>query len=301
MTTDETPTEPDRGSLAMLGVWPNMKLVRAQVHFNELLARINSWQSSGPFSQKAVIADDRMSWRLTLELRQPPPADEWALIAGDCIHNLRSALDAAVWGLATLNGATPPNPQSLYFPLIEDRTKWDPNGLAKVAGVPQEHIDRIESLQPYNHTTEQGKVSALTLLHKLDIADKHHAGVTASVIPQQLIHNGGIEYHTEEAMLRNMPPATQLGEPAMQDGAVLLEQTTLDPIKSVRGGFTLNLLTGLTTPYGVMGLTNTLTLMNKAVVNTLTVIHGGADLLPVSVEVPDDDPPTERPPRDAPR
>ena len=106
------------------GAWPGSKLVRAQTHLGELHSRINAWRASVPYTTRAEIAEGRLSWRLSLNVTQQPPVTEWSTIAGDCVHNLRSALDSAVWDFATLDGSTPPNPESLYFPIVVDRTRW---------------------------------------------------------------------------------------------------------------------------------------------------------------------------------
>jgi hypothetical protein len=283
MTTDDVASEPNRGSL---GVWPNLKLVRGQTHLGELHSRINLWRVSEPHGLRPAIAEDRLSWKLVLDLRHPAPTDEWALIAGDCIHNLRSALDAAVWGFATVNGANPENSKGLGFPIVTDRAKWMNRDVRRqLEGVPQTYIDRIETVQPYNHTTQAGRVSALSLMHALDIKDKHRAGVTASITPKGITHYGTVEFESDEAAERNTPPNVTVGADTSVDGAVLMETKTVDRIVKVRGEFGIEVLIGLTTDYGIHPLLDTLGLLNQATVNTLNALHGG-DVAQARVEVP---------------
>lgn len=70
------------------GAWPQSKLARAQTHYVELQSRVNAWLATEPFELVPEIAEDRLSWRLRLALKQQPPTVEWSNIAGDCIHNL---------------------------------------------------------------------------------------------------------------------------------------------------------------------------------------------------------------------
>jgi hypothetical protein len=44
------------------------------------------------------------------------PFDEWSLILGDAIHNLRSAFDKVVWSPATMSDATPSAHSIHLFP-----------------------------------------------------------------------------------------------------------------------------------------------------------------------------------------
>jgi hypothetical protein len=286
MTTDAMPLDPTEDSLGSFAVWPNLKLVRGQSHLGELHSRVNSWRASEPHHLRPVIAEDRLSWKLVLDLNHPAPTDEWALIAGDCIHNFRSALDAAVWALATINGATPPNSKGVGFPIVADSSKWMNQDVRRqLHGVPQKYVERIESVQPYNHTTPQGRVSALSPLHELDIEDKHHAGVTASIVPTRVTHFGSVEFESDEAAQRNTPPNSQVGTDTSVDGAVLIETTTVDPIARVHGEFGIEIFTELATEYGLLPLRDTLWLLNQATVNTLNALHGG-DVAQTRVEVP---------------
>ena len=49
------------------------------------------------------------------------PGEDWALRIGDCIHNLRAALDYIAWRLA---GSRPTDTQT-QFPIFNTKPGWD--------------------------------------------------------------------------------------------------------------------------------------------------------------------------------
>lgn len=270
------------------GTWSGSKLVRAQTHLGELHSRINAWLASAPYTTQAEIAADRLSWRLTLKVTQQPPVIEWSTIAGDCVHNLRSALDAAVWEFATLDGSMPPHPKSLYFPIVVDKNRWDAAVRSQLAGVPEEYVHRIESVQPFNHVAAPERRSALELLHQLDIDDKHRAGVAAEVVPTSARHRGQVRFGSDEEAARNTPPKSKAGPQEIRDGAVLVEETTSDPIVEVKGGFDVTLAVTLTTSIGKVHLLEGLGMLNQATVNTLNVLHGAGEVVHLSSPIESD-------------
>lgn len=90
------------------------------------------------------------------------------VIAGDVLHNLRSALDHLVWQLATI-GTGPKAPLN-QFPIFSDPTKFSEKRDRYLHGVLEEHRIAIERYQPYRDTKEG---QALAILASLNDIDKH--------------------------------------------------------------------------------------------------------------------------------
>lgn len=155
----------------------------------------------------------------------------------------------------------------------------------QLAGVPDEYVQRIESVQPFNHVETAENRSALELLHHLDIDDKHRAGVAAEVVPTSARHRGQIRFESDEAAARNEPPESKAGPREIRDGAVLIEEMTRDPIAEVRGGFDLTLAVTLTTSIGKVHLLEALGMLNQATVNTLNVLHGAGEVVHLSAPI----------------
>src|SRR4051794_32749877 len=58
--------------------------------------------------------------KVFVEVIEEPPLDRWSLVAGDCVHNLRSALDNLIYAIAIYQSRQnpPPDDKSLQFPIV---------------------------------------------------------------------------------------------------------------------------------------------------------------------------------------
>lgn len=110
----------------------------------------------------------------------------WAVIIGEILHNLRSALDNAVHELSVRE--TGSEVKGSEFPIFENKglfserkNNGDPkpgSGLYKIRGLNQKTIDCIKAVQPYNIRKPSGnphtkEIPILSLLHEMNIIDKH--------------------------------------------------------------------------------------------------------------------------------
>jgi len=118
--------------------------------------------------------------RYLARLQNPPPIPriEWALLIGDCVHNLRSALDYIAWELA---GADPTDRVTM-FPIFLNPDAYRREAPRRIERLPSEAQTLIEELQPY-HATDPPK-SGLWALHTLDAADKHQLLTVTAVMPE---------------------------------------------------------------------------------------------------------------------
>lgn len=168
-----------------IAIWPEVKLQRAHELVWELHARISEWQARRPLRSRVVRISPTESW-VTLEVVEPPPLEVAAALFGDALHNIRSALDAAVWEMATFEGRRPPTEQAeraVQFHLFDDPEKlkaW----VKKVGSLDPAFAKRIGSIQPYTRAerlASEDKVDTLLLLNRLEITDKHRNSVVAAV------------------------------------------------------------------------------------------------------------------------
>lgn len=134
------------------------------------------------------VGDDVV--RLRLEDFEPML---WAVLIGDCIHNLRSSLDHLAYQLALAEaGPLPPDVErSSEFPIFDDpddfkrvrskgALKGEPNpgsGFHKIRGMHSDAQDLIEGLQPYHG----GDRKRLWMLQQLSIMDKHRVTLLADL------------------------------------------------------------------------------------------------------------------------
>lgn len=145
---------------------PKLKIRRASQHIHDLNTAIQGFLKTD-FCRIRLDEYSDGSHGFALDCTQPIP-DEWALITGDAIHNLHSALDLAACEIVRTAGKEPD--RSTKFPFFKKRSEVlgaINNGKIKAAG--QDIIDLIvDTIKPY-----QGGNDALYGLHDMDILDKH--------------------------------------------------------------------------------------------------------------------------------
>lgn len=151
-----------------------LKSERAKEHFRNLEVARDRFINSEPY--RIVSEFDPQTSHKTYKVvdLKVPPADI-GLIAGDVLHNLRSALDHLAWQLVLANGGTPN--KITCFPIYDDAAKYVTGSARQVKGMAQAAIDAIDASKPY----KGGDGAGLWVLHYLDIADKHHELLVTTV------------------------------------------------------------------------------------------------------------------------
>jgi len=165
----------------------DLKVDRAEKHLKELKSKMRTYAAKHPY--RAVRArqpkGQRDIWVYTLEMTKEPDP-KMAVIVGDCLYNLRSALDHLAVGMA-------PNSRrsKAAFP-VEFTDPWETDASGsfvypderresfrtKVRGMPDEVVAMIKVAQPYQRTPDELKIDALALISRLENADKHRQLIT---------------------------------------------------------------------------------------------------------------------------
>jgi len=144
---------------------PYFKLERAKHHINDLNGKIDAYLADRPI--KLIIQFKRKIGRVVLRTKtEKPIPPELSLIIGDAVHNLRSALDLTLFGMA--HDKTPkPHLIQFPFPRKEDGLEGAINqGQVKFAG--EKVAEAVRRINP----TPKGNPN-LSGLHALDTRDKH--------------------------------------------------------------------------------------------------------------------------------
>jgi hypothetical protein len=104
----------------------------------------------------------------------PELGEEAGLVAGDAMHNVRSALDHVACACVLVNGE--PVTDKNAFPIRDKRPGCAFDDLPAVQGMSDNHIRAIERVQPYidPSSTDSRK---LVRLAALDNADKHRIDI----------------------------------------------------------------------------------------------------------------------------
>ena len=162
------------------------KIARARVHEADLAQRLAA--VLGPGKQQFVLdpKPDPETGRHHVRVYGVPAVQpEWMTIIGDCLHNLRSALDHLAWQLVVLDGQCPTDEDMTIFPirLSPFNRKGHPRPIElKPAVTSSKIIEAVEAVQPYSDTgspPDPPVLNPLWALHRLNIIDKHRLLVVA--------------------------------------------------------------------------------------------------------------------------
>lgn len=189
-----------------------LKVERAKCHLEDLNNVLNSYRAGGSFK---ILQERRPGeWIWTLKSIDPPPSD-LSLIVGDVIHNLRSALDCRVVGIAEeLAGRnlTDEEEKPLNFVAFDDQDDFDSYtrrwaklpprvlaGLINCVGVFQRNAEPSRYWSDPNifgddHSFATGQHLAvfirLSRLIWLSNRDKHRRLTTVLLAPSGSVHSG---------------------------------------------------------------------------------------------------------------
>jgi hypothetical protein len=141
-----------------------LKLERGRHHIGELREMVSAHVQSDPY--RIIRREDELGDLVySVEVRKELPA-ELAAIAGDAIHNTRSALDLLCWQLVVASGGAPD--RRTAFPMPQTEQDFDRLARRCLLGASSRAVCFIKRLKPW-----PGGNEALAQLHQLDIIDKH--------------------------------------------------------------------------------------------------------------------------------
>ena len=159
-----------------------LKLNWAKKHFELLNGEISRFLDAEPYGAEVREFDSESQSFIIRSVVKTELPRGWPLVIGDCVHNLRSALDHLAWQLAT-DRATGLAPKGTEFPVFLERDKYKKldrsgrpapgSGAFKVRGMSAAAQAAIEGLQPYNRSDGVPELHPLWLLQALSNEDKH--------------------------------------------------------------------------------------------------------------------------------
>jgi hypothetical protein len=150
------------------------KLNRAGQLLRNLDTIIVQWLATDAY---CVIDEPDLCGDSVIRLKplEPPPR-RVAVLVGDYLYNLRSALDHLVYTLAVANLGEP-LPEKIArgseFPIFNDAISYAKGQSRKIGGIAPEAQKTIEEFQPYH--ARRLRSHPLWLLHELSNIDKHRA------------------------------------------------------------------------------------------------------------------------------
>jgi hypothetical protein len=154
-----------------------LKLNRAKSHYSVLQDEVAAWLARDPYGVVGEFEPQTPRYVFRFRMFEPVP-EHWAVILGDIVHNARSALDHLAWQLVQLGGSEPTF--RTMFPILDNPFDWNTKGVDRLKGARPEHVELVESFQPYHRRDLYGwnwlqpaREDPLWILANLDNIDKH--------------------------------------------------------------------------------------------------------------------------------
>jgi hypothetical protein len=208
------------------------KLHRSTENFEEVKTRVSTRLNSGEFRVSMQLNADATEHVWKIHAPNGTDFTDVSVCVGDCLHNLRSALDHLVYAIAVHESGQnpPPKESTLAFPLANDPAEFK-KAKNRIATLSSGAQDVIEQMQPYNRNTN-GKASAVGVLAKLDDIDKHRLLQLVALMPHST-SLGGFENVVGEKKM-SIVDWPKVG---LSDGTVICTMSFSSPQPNFKGTF----------------------------------------------------------------
>lgn len=187
-----------------------VKLERARTLLNELQREADAYIDA---CENAIVhqpLSDQRTHRYVAEGIEPLP--RLAALAGDIVHNTRTALDNLAWAIAKKHACAS---DRLAFPIRQSAPE-DIDAL--MPGAPSAVLEALSAEQPYQ---SGGHVSPLLVVHELNRIDKHRVLLPVAV---------AVRTAAWSVPADNSPTDRHLSSEPLTDGAVVARFGFAKPI-----------------------------------------------------------------------
>lgn len=153
------------------------KLHRADAHLADFGAAVGAFLAADPFVADRSVSGDGRAHVVTW-IRTAPIPEAISLLAGDTVHNLRSALDHLAVDLEQLSAAlsghrlTPEEERRPQFPVAKSQQDFD-RQTSRFSHLDPSTIAVLKTFQPFVMTPSHPERSLLWQVSDLDNLDKH--------------------------------------------------------------------------------------------------------------------------------
>lgn len=165
----------------------NSRVDWAEQQFHILKQEIFAYFHHRPYRYIERVSDDFRKYSIVITRTEcEPPVERWALLTGDCLHNLRAALDNLIYAIAVAKHRSPPPDEDiLAFPIA-----LKPNAFSSFKGkfsagtLSNALWECLRGLQP-DIRTNPDVPAFLEILATLDNHNKHRLLRLAVASPEQ--------------------------------------------------------------------------------------------------------------------
>jgi hypothetical protein len=237
-----------------------LKIARARQHGQALRDSIEEWLGKKPLTATSEFIEGRMGYRLVVDqFSSPPLLEHWALLVGDCVHNLRSALDNLVYGLARLKVDPPNDPRAIQFPIFTSREAFEKSNAVKstLAQLPDRAAEIVTAWQPFHRKSpDHISADALNLLHHLSNQDKHRLPQVVLLSVNQRDHEVRLKFDSDEDARAFIggPPKVELRASPIDAGTALIQVIGCRRIADMAGKVTFEAVPAIQTLVALEGV-----------------------------------------------
>lgn len=204
------------------------KFFRGVHHVKQLLDEADAFESRDAYAFRTHVesrSTNKIKYRSIAVEREAPP-DDWPLLAGDGIQNLRAALDHVVYEKSGRRSGT-------QFPIFTDQGEFQIRGSRMLRGVPKVMKKTIEKAQPYRNYPPNPGEAMLAQLRLLSNLDKHRALTTiaSAVVREGVGVSAGVritweKFGTDQALGSDETPVSTF----IAQSTAPLDETHIEPM-----------------------------------------------------------------------
>lgn len=195
-----------------------LKLDRASHHLDSLDAKVRERRQRETHRYVSHFEGEGGKQIVYIRFVEPVPA-QFRLIIGDCLYNLRSALDNLAYELAVRHHGSSPLPEWFdrrsEFPIFGDRAMTPDERKRKIGCINPRAQTIIKRLQPYNRGDKFAS-DPLWKLHQLSNMDKHR-------VPH--VTQAAVSAYADFPSAPHLPGTISITMGAYEDGAEIASYT----------------------------------------------------------------------------
>jgi hypothetical protein len=150
------------------------KIGRAREHLDVLDREIADFIRGTNRHFEIKVAEDRSAAWIVSWVEDPYPPIRLSLLIGDCLSNMRSALDNLICGLVRTQKPGS-SCSGRAFPICADEQTYQRQRASVLKGVHEAAKRVIDSLQPFTRPAGSVQIDPLNMLNVLCNRDKHRA------------------------------------------------------------------------------------------------------------------------------
>jgi hypothetical protein len=155
------------------------KIARAEEHLNLIQVEIGQFLKVTEHKTHLKTNPANNTAWIVYYVVDPNPPIRIGTMVGDCVHNMRSALDNLICGLIRVND-TSHDCVNRQFPIATTLPQWDNRRVEHTKGVTEAALAVIKSFQPCFGPDELGVSHPLAILQRLNNIDKHRTALVTT-------------------------------------------------------------------------------------------------------------------------